>query len=397
MDLKDFKLCIVGSGFFGSVIAERVTSELGLPVLILERRRHVGGNCYTEVDAETGIEVHQYGSHIFHTSSQKIWDYVNRFSKFNEYRHRVLTQHRGEVFSMPINLYTINQFYRKAMSPTEAQAFLEHEIRRDQIPSPRNFEEKAISLLGRPLYEAFIKGYSEKQWETDLKNLPTSIINRLPVRYTYNDRYFDDTYEGIPLEGYSGIFSKMLSHPKIHLRLNSDFFELRNQLAPDCLVIYTGPIDRYYDYAHGHLGWRTVELQKEVHQVGNFQGTSVMNYADLSVPFTRIHEFRHFHPERAYASDKTVIFKEFSKRATNAQEEPYYPINTEDDKAVFNSYKERMAAEKRVIFGGRLATYKYYDMHQVIGSALACFENTVLPNLRGQPVPLVTNEGVLNA
>jgi UDP-galactopyranose mutase len=383
-NLSEYKVCIVGSGFFGAVMAERISRELDQPVLIVEKRAHVGGNCHTRFDEQTGIETHEYGTHIFHTSSGRVWDYINRFSGFNEYRHRVLTIHRDHVYSMPINLYTINQFYGAALTPQEAKQLVEREIAKEAIGIPTNFEEKGISLIGRALYEAFIKGYSQKQWETDLKTLPPTIISRLPVRYHYNDRYFDDLHEGIPLEGYSGIFRKMLDHPRIRVMTGTDYFQIREQLGERCLIVYTGPVDRYYDFALGRLGWRTLEFEKTIVETGDYQGTSVMNYADAEVPYTRIHEFRHLHPERKYQNNRSIIFKEFSRSGAGSNVEPYYPINTDQDKRLFEMYSRKMKSEKRVLFGGRLATYKYYDMHQVIAAALTSYEKQARPFLKGE-------------
>jgi UDP-galactopyranose mutase len=281
---------------------------------------------------------------------------------------------------MPINLATINQYYGLNLRPEEAQQFLEKEIQRDAVANPKNLEEKAISLIGKPLYEAFIQGYSEKQWETELTKLPPSIITRLPVRFDYNDRYFDDPYEGLPLDGYHKIFERMLSAPLISVKLNVDFFEYRSKLPPDCLIVYTGPVDRYFNYKHGYLGWRTLDFERERLALGDFQGTSVMNYAERTVPYTRIHEFKHYHPERPFNAMGTVIYREFSRFAKQG-EEPYYPINTESDKEMFQKYKEDMQKEPQVLFGGRLATYKYLDMHQVIGAALLTFERDVKAKL----------------
>ncbi len=384
-DLSGLRVCIVGSGFFGAVIAERIVNELGLNVLVLEKRSHIGGNSFSEVDPATGIEVHKYGSHIFHTSDKNVWEYINRFTAFNTYRHRVWTTYRDRVYTMPINLGTINSYYGLNLKPKEAEEFLAKEIARDAVPNPSNLEEKGISLIGKPLYEAFIKGYSEKQWETELTKLPPSIITRLPVRYDFNDRYFDDTYEGMPIDGYHKIFERMLGNPKITVKTGVDFFKVRDALPKDCNIIYTGPVDLYFNYKHGYLGWRTLDFTRETMPVKDFQGTSVMNYAERSVPYTRIHEFRHFHPERKQSETASVIFKEYSRFAKQG-EEPYYPINTEEDKKKFNLYREEMKKLPNVIFGGRLAAYKYLDMHQVIGAALLCFEREVRPLFMSSPV-----------
>jgi len=384
LHLEKTKYLIVGSGFFGATIAERIANDLEQEVLVIDKRPHFGGNSYSEVDSATGVEVHKYGSHIFHTNNEKIWSYVNRFSSFNQYRHRVWTTYQGKVFSMPINLATINQFYGKALSPSVAQEFIASEIARDKILNPANLEEQAISLIGRPLYQAFIRGYTAKQWETDPKQLPANIITRLPVRYNYNDRYFSDTFEGIPTDGYTKIFERMLKNERITLSLNTDFFKIRNQIPSDCLVIFTGPIDRFFDYKHGELNWRTIDLEKEIVNVGDYQGTSVMNYADESVPYTRIHEFKHFHPARKHQDDKSIIFREYSRFAQKA-DEPYYPINLESDKKIYSLYKAESEQLKNIIFGGRLGSYKYYDMHQAIGAALLVYDRDIKPAVTGVP------------
>jgi UDP-galactopyranose mutase len=383
-DLSQARFVVVGSGFFGSVIAERIANELDQHVVILEKRNHFGGNSYSERDSETGIEFHKYGSHIFHTNNESVWHYVNRFGAFNEYRHRVLTQYNGRVFSMPINLMTINQFYGRNLSPGAAREFILSEIARDRVELPANLEEQAISLIGRPLYEAFIRGYTQKQWETDLTQLPPNIITRLPVRFNYDDRYFSDKYEGIPIDGYAALFKRVLTHPKIEVRLGIDYFDVKGRISPDALVVYTGPIDRYFDFRLGDLGWRTIDLDRSVENVSDFQGTSVMNFADSSVPFTRIHEFKHFHPERKYPDGKTLIFREFSRFAKR-DELPYYPINTDKDRLLYSKYRELASKEINVIFGGRLGTYKYFDMHQAIGAALLVFDKEIKPKVTGVP------------
>jgi len=376
-------LVIVGSGFFGLTIAERVANELGRNVLIIERRSHIGGNAYSEAEATTGIEVHRYGAHLFHTSNQPVWEYVNRFTKFTDYAHRVYTNVGGEVFPMPINLGTINQFFRAAYSPGEARALVAQQAAELEGREVTNLEEKAISLIGRPLYEAFIKGYTAKQWQTDPKDLPAEVISRLPVRYNYDNRYFNDTYEGLPVDGYTAWLERMADHPNIEVRLDTDFFDANQPVNKAAVVgsvpvVYTGPVDRYFDYAHGRLGWRTLDFEEEVLDVGDYQGTSVMNYGDESVPYTRIHEFRHFHPERDYPKDRTVIMREFSRFA-NADDEPYYPVNTPDDRARLLEYREEMKSQPQVFFGGRLGTYQYLDMHMAIGSALTMYRNEIAP------------------
>jgi UDP-galactopyranose mutase len=384
-------LVVVGSGFFGLTVAERAARELGLKVVVIDRRSHIGGNAYSAPEPETGIEVHQYGAHLFHTSNEPVWEYVNRFTKFTNYEHRVFTNFGGEVFPLPINLGTINQFFRAAYSPDEARALIKGQASEFATGESRNLEEKAISLIGRPLYEAFIRDYTAKQWQTSPTALPAEVISRLPVRYNYDNRYFNDTHEGLPVDGYTAWIERMADHPNIEVRLDTDFFDETQEYNKKAVVgripvVYTGPVDKYFDYQGGELTWRTLDFEQEVLPVGDFQGTPVMNYADSTVPYTRIHEFRHFHPERAeYPTDKTVIMREFSRAATKA-DEPYYPINTPADRESLQSYRALQSGEPDVFFGGRLGTYQYLDMHMAIGSALSMYENKLKPLLGGRSV-----------
>jgi UDP-galactopyranose mutase len=372
-------LVVVGSGFFGLTIAERCASELGLRVRVLERRSHIGGNAYSEADPETGIEVHVYGAHLFHTSNKRVWDYVNRFTDFTGYQHRVYSNHAGQVYPLPINLGTINQFFDAAYSPDEARALIREQSSELGDKEPENFVEKGVSLIGRPLYEAFIAHYTAKQWQTDPEKLSADIISRLPVRYTYDNRYFNDTFEGLPADGYTAWLQRMADHPNIEVVLDTDFFAVRDEYVGVVPIVYTGPVDEYFDFAEGRLSWRTLDFEREVLPTGDFQGTSVMNYPDEDVPYTRIHEFRHFHPEREYPDDKTVIMREFSRFAEKG-DEPYYPVNTAEDREMLLKYRERAKKEPMVLFGGRLGTYKYLDMHMAIGSALSMFENKLRPH-----------------
>ncbi|MBA3309523.1 MAG: UDP-galactopyranose mutase [Nocardioidaceae bacterium] len=373
-------LVVVGAGLFGLTIAERCAKELDLKVLVLDRRYHVGGNAYSAPEPETGIEVHKYGAHLFHTSNKRVWEYVNRFTKFTSYQHRVFTKYQGQVYTFPMNLALINQFFGKAHTPDAARALVAGQASEIDTNDAQNLEEKAISLIGRPLYEAFVRGYTAKQWQTDPKELSESIITRLPVRYNFNNRYFNDTYEGLPVDGYTAWLERMVDHPNIEVRLNTDFFDVREQYVGKVPVVYTGPLDAYFGNSAGELSWRTVDLNVSVENVGDFQGTPVMNYADEDVPFTRILEFRHFHPERDYyPQDKTVIVHEYSRFAESG-DEPYYPINTPDDRAKLLKYRELAKKEPDVLFGGRLGTYKYLDMHMAIGSALTMYDNVLRPH-----------------
>jgi len=287
------------------------------------------------------------------------------------------------VFPLPINLGTINQFFQAAYTPDQARALISEQAAEFDPKLAQNLEERAIGLIGRPLYEAFIREYTAKQWQTDPKDLPAEIISRLPVRYAYDNRYFSDTWEGLPVDGYTAWLERMADHPNIEVRLGTDFFDETQPLNKRDTVgrvplVYTGPVDRYFDYAAGELQWRTLDFEEEVLDTGDFQGTSVMNYADADVPYTRIHEFKHFHPERAdrYPSDKTVIMREYSRFATRT-DEPYYPVNTPADRAGVLAYRDLQRGESDVLFGGRLGTYQYLDMHMAIGSALSMWNNSL--------------------
>jgi UDP-galactopyranose mutase len=372
-------LAIVGSGFFGLTIAERCAADLGLRVLVIERRPHIGGNAYSEPEPQTGIEIHRYGAHLFHTSNARVWEYVNRFTAFTGYQHRVFSVYKGRVYPLPINLGTISEYFGAVMTPDQARALVAEQSAEVQPGTAANLEQQAISLIGRPLYEAFIRGYTSKQWQTDPVDLPAEIITRLPVRYTFNNRYFSDTFEGLPADGYTAWLERMADHPNIEVRLRTEFSALRADLVGRVPVVYTGPLDAYFDFAAGDLGWRTLDFELEVLGTGDFQGTPVMNYADADVPFTRIHEFRHFHPERDwYPADKTVIMREYSRFADRG-DEPYYPINTAADRARLLQYRQLADQEAGVLFGGRLGTYKYLDMHMAIASALSMYENRLRP------------------
>ncbi len=383
----DIDLVVVGAGFFGLTVAERCAAEHGLRVLVLERRGHVGGNAYSEREPTTGIEIHRYGAHLFHTSNERVWAYANRFTSFTDYRHRVYTTVGGEVYPMPINLGTINQFFRSALGPAQARALVADQAAELGRREPTNLEEKAISLIGRPLYDAFIRGYTAKQWQTDPRELPPGVISRLPVRYTYDNRYFSDPHQGLPVDGYTPWLERLADHPRIEVRLDTDVFDRgqpanRDAVVGQVPVVYTGPVDRYFDYAEGDLAWRTLDFEQQVLDVGDFQGTSVMNYGDVDVPYTRIHEFRHFHPERDYPPDATVIVREYSRFA-GRDDEPYYPVGTAADRERLAAYRALAAAEDGVVFGGRLGTYRYLDMHMAIGSALSTVDN-LLPGLLGR-------------
>jgi len=382
-ELAGADLVVVGSGFFGLTVAERVAAGLGRRVVVLERRAHLGGNAYSEAEPSTGIEVHRYGAHLFHTSNERVWRYVNRFTAFTGYQHRVFTVVKDQIYPMPINLGTICAYFGRRLSPQQARALVREQAAEVAGDAAANLEEKAISLIGRPLYEAFVRGYTEKQWQSDPRELAPEIITRLPVRFTFDNRYFADTYEGLPVDGYTAWLRRMAGHPLIEVRLGVDYFDVRDAVPAGVPVVYTGPLDRYFDFAEGELGWRTLDFQQEVLPVGDFQGTSVVNYGDTDVPWTRIHEFRHFHPERDYPSDRTVIVREYSRTAGRG-DEPYYPVNTPADRGMLARYRDRARAEADVYFGGRLGTYQYLDMHMAVASALSMVDNELAPRL-GRP------------
>ena len=367
---------VVGSGFYGSILAERIANDMNRTVLVIDKRNHIGGNCHSEIHEETGIEFHTYGTHIFHTSSSKVWEYINRFTEFNGYHHQVLTTYRDRVYQMPINLETVNSFYNLNLRPYEVENFLKKESEKESIIKPKNFEEKAISKIGRPLYEAFIKGYTAKQWGKNPKELPASIFLRLPIRNNYCEDYFVNCrWQGIPLDGFTKIFKRMLESPNIKVELNCDYFANRESFKFNRGLIYTGAIDKFFDYEFGPLEWRSIELVQKTKNVKDYQGISVMNYAEQRIPFTRIHEPLHLHPERDYKNSKTLIFKEFSSKTKD--DDPYYPIGNEVNKTVFQKYKELAEKDPKIIIGGRLGNYTYYDMDKVIEAALNCYEKKI--------------------
>lgn len=378
MTLRDFDVIVVGAGFYGATIAERVASVLGRKVCVLERRSHIGGNCYSETDSATGIEHHKYGSHLFHTNSEEVWRYLHRFTAFTNYRHRVLTVHKGQVYPMPINLGTICAYFGRHMTPVEARELIRGHTSEGDIARADNLEDKAIALIGRPLYEAFVRGYTKKQWQTDPRQLPASIITRLPVRFHFEPYYFTDKYEGLPVDGYTGVFRRMLDSPLIDIRLGVDFFDVRDDILQHQLVIYTGPIDRYFDHRLGEMSWRTLDFEREALEIDDYQGASVINYADENIPYTRIHEFKHLHPERRYPPGRTLICREYSRFAGRG-DEPYYPVNAARDRQLLAAYKRLAERERNVLFGGRLGSYQYFDMHQAIAAALSDFRKKVVP------------------
>lgn len=372
-------IAAIGAGFSGSVIARRI-AEAGFIVEVFDNRDHAAGNCHTERDPETGVMLHRYGPHIFHTDNERVWGYLNQFTSFMPFTNRVKTTSGGKVYSLPINLLTINQFFGKAMSPAEAQAFIEEQADLS-IEDPQTFEEQALRFVGKELYEAFFKGYTQKQWGCSPTQLPASILKRLPVRFNYDDNYFFHKYQGMPRDGYTAIVEKILDHPNISVRLGTQFS--RAQVKDYDHVFYSGPIDGYFDYELGRLGYRTLDF-REIRADGDFQGCAVMNYGDESVPYTRIAEHKHFSPWEQH--DKTICFEEHS-RACEEGDIPYYPIRLTEEQAMLRDYVEKARGETGVSFVGRLGTYRYLDMDVTIAEALEASERFLTLREQRETIP----------
>ena len=355
---------VVGAGLFGAIFA-REAADRGKSVLVIDKRDHIAGNIYTkEVE---GINVHEYGAHIFHTNNKLVWNYINRFAEFNRYTNSPVANYNGEIYSLPFNMYTFNKMWN-VVTPDEAREKIASQVEEAGITGPKNLEEQAISLVGTDIYEKLIKGYTEKQWGRDCKDLPSFIIKRLPVRYTYDNNYFNAIYQGIPIGGYTKMVENMLEGIKVVT--NTDYFEAKDELGEFGKVVFTGPIDAYFDYKLGALEYRSVRFETETIDTPNFQGNAVVNYTDRETPWTRIIEHKFF---EFGEQPKTVISREYSSE-WKLGDEPYYPVNDEKNAALYAQYKELADAEPNVIFGGRLGEYKYYDMDKVIEAALKCVE-----------------------
>jgi UDP-galactopyranose mutase len=373
------RYCIVGAGFSGAVYG-RALAEAGHKVLVIDERNHVAGNCHSARDAETGVMTHRYGPHIFHTGDKRVWDYVGRFSTMMPYNHRVMAVAKGAVYALPVNLLTINQFFGKTMNPAEARAFIAAKAKK--ISVPRNFEEQALSMIGEDLYFAFFRGYTRKQWGVEPTQLPASILKRLPLRFDYNDSYFDHPYQAMPENGYTKMVAGILTTENVEVRLGARFEDIDETFAH---VVYSGPIDRFFDFKLGRLGYRTLDF--EVFRANdNFQGTAVLNYCDEAVPFTRITEHKFFAPWEKDQFDRTICYREFS-RACGSNDIPYYPIRQVDEKAMLNKYVELARATPGVSFIGRLGTYRYLDMDVTIGEALRAAEKTIELIATGRAIP----------
>ncbi|HGR5868239.1 TPA: UDP-galactopyranose mutase, partial [Streptococcus pneumoniae] len=356
---------VVGAGLFGAVFAHEAALK-GKKVKVIEKRNHIAGNIYTR--EEEGIQVHQYGAHIFHTSDKEIWDYVNQFAEFNRYTNSPVANYKGEIYNLPFNMNTFNKLWG-VVTPAEAQAKIEEQRAILNGKTPENLEEQAISLVGTDIYEKLIKDYTEKQWGKPTTELPSFIIRRLPVRLTYDNNYFNDTYQGIPIGGYTQIVEKMLDHENIDVETNVDFFVNKEQYLKDFpKIVFTGMIDEFFDYKLGELEYRSLRFENETLDMENYQGNAVVNYTDAETPYTRIIEHKHF---EFGSQAKTIITKEHSKTWEKG-DEPYYPVNNDRNNHLYKSYKKLADEQGNVIFGGRLGHYRYYDMHQVIGVALQC-------------------------
>ena len=359
---------IVGSGLFGSIFAYEANKK-GKKCLVIDKRNHVGGNIYTEKIEE--INVHKYGAHIFHTSNKEVWKYINQFAEFNRYTNSPVARYKNEVYNLPFNMNTFNKLWG-VFSPEEAKKKIAEELAEVNIDEPRNLEEQAIKLVGKTIYEKLVKGYTEKQWGRKATELPAFIIKRLPVRFIYDNNYFNDLYQGIPVGGYTQIIEKMLKG--IDVKLNCDYFNNREELNKIAKkIIFTGTIDQYYNYQFGELEYRSVRFETEILDMENYQGNAVINYTEYEIPYTRIIEHKHFEFGN---QPKTVISKEYSDVWTK-DKEPYYPVNDDKNNKLYLKYKEIAAKDSKVIFGGRLGQYKYYDMDKVIIEALNCVRREI--------------------
>ncbi|WP_216825836.1 UDP-galactopyranose mutase [Ruegeria sp. EL01] len=371
------RFLMVGAGLSGAVIG-RELAEQGHEITIVDSRDHIGGNCHTERDADTDVMVHVYGPHIFHTDDEEVWQYVNRYANFLPYKNRVKTTSKGQVFSLPVNLHTINQFFGKTMRPDEAHEFITQEQADTSISDPQSFEEQAMRFVGRDLYEAFFKGYTIKQWGCHPSELPASILKRLPVRFNYDDNYFFHKFQGMPENGYTDMIAGILDHPLITVKLNSTF---ERGMSDDFdHVFYSGPLDGYFDYELGRLGYRTLDFERFTYD-GDYQGCAVMNYGEESVPYTRITEHKHFAPWETH--DGSVCYREFS-RAADPDDIPYYPIRQVKEKTLLGEYVELANKTQKVTFVGRLGTYRYLDMDVTIRESFETANSALMAISQGE-------------
>lgn len=382
------RFLIIGAGFSGAVLARELAGKKDCTIDVWEERNHIGGNCHTSRDEETGVMIHRYGPHIFNTDKKEIWDYVNSFDTFMPYVHRVKAVHNGNVYPLPVNLYTLNQFFNRTFTPESAKIFL-NALGDKTIIDPKNFEEQALRFIGKDLYKAFFHGYTKKQWGCEPSELPASVLKRIPVRFNYDDNYHNNIFTGIPVNGYTAVIEKVLNHPAINVQLNKKF-DPQQATGEYDHVFFTGPIDAYFNYEYGRLGYRTVTFESSIHS-GDYQGVTQINYCDENIPYTRITEHKHFAPWEHH--NKTNVFIEYSKE-TDPNNDPYYPKRLKKDKELLDLYRNKANSLQKISFLGRLATYRYLDMHQVIGEAIdfatvftknrgAGYQIPVFPNIEG--------------
>jgi UDP-galactopyranose mutase len=363
-------ILVVGAGFSGSVVARQLAEE-NYNITVIDERSHLAGNCFTKRDEKTNIMEHVYGPHIFNTSSEKVWNYIQTFGEFKPYTNRVKAVTKKGVFTLPINLLTINQFFKKKFDPREAADFVAKQGDAS-IVNPKNFEQQALKFMGKALYENFFKGYTIKQWGCDPKELPASVLSRLPIRFNYDDNYYNHKFQGIPIDGYTAIVESMLNHPNIEVRLSTKYTNDQNPAFDH--IFYSGPLDAYFNFKLGRLGYRTIFFEKDVFDGENYQGNPVINYCSKDVPYTRVHEHKHFTPWEKH--DKSIYFREFSKETTS-EDIPYYPKRLAADMVLLKDYRALASDENKITFIGRLGTYRYMDMHHVIDEALTISEDFI--------------------
>jgi UDP-galactopyranose mutase len=376
------RFLIVGAGFSGAVLVRELVERLDCRATVIDQRDHLAGNCHTSRDARSGVMLHLYGPHVFHTGNERVWQYVNRFGKFGPFINRIKAVTPRGVFSLPVNLLTINQFFGKTFAPEEARVFLD-QLGDPDIREPQNFEEQALRFMGRELYETFFHGYTRKQWGCEPRELPAAVLKRLPIRFNYDDNYYADPYQGIPVDGYSALVEKILNHEKISLQLNTPF--TRELRSCHDHTFYSGAIDAFFGHRLGRLGYRTATFER-IDADGDFQGNAILNYPDISVPYTRIHEPKHFTPWETH--DQTVAFREYSQE-TGPNDTPYYPKNLAADQQKYADYHALAAREKNLSFLGRLGTYRYLDMDKTIAEALALADEFIVAAQKRQTVGLL--------
>lgn len=379
MELSGLKYLVVGGGLFGSVVAERIAESLGERVLLLDRKACVGGSAYSSPDAETGIEVHRYGTHVFHTDDSVVWEYMTHFGRFNHYRHQVWTRHAGRTYSLPVSLATLNAFFGKTLTPAEAVLFLAEQAARENIGEPVNLEEMALSRMGRALYEAFVRNYTLKQWGRDPRELPVSILSHFALRTNYHSDYFDSRWQGVPVDGYGSLFRSLLRHSRIDVLTGVNFLELREQVPADCRIIYTGAVDELFGCELGALAWRGLRFEQETLPIKDYQGAAVMNSSDLAEPYTRVHEFKHMQVDRPelMRMESTVVAREYSLAVAQGDEK-FYPVADARNAELYRRYL--LLVQERwpnMVVGGRLGSYAYWNMSETIRYALECFRGSI--------------------